>query len=80
MIRVVGVGGGGVNAVDRMVEAEVDGVEFVAVNTDMQSLQQLTADITVHIGAELTRGLGSGSDPNSAARRRWRTTTASRRC
>jgi cell division protein FtsZ len=61
-IRVVGVGGAGVNAVNRMVEAEVEGVEFLAVNTDQQSLQQSTADITLHIGAEITRGLGSGSD------------------
>ncbi len=64
VIRVVGVGGAGVNAVNRMVEAEVAGIEFVAVNTDVQSLQQSTADITLHIGAELTRGLGSGSDAN----------------
>src|SRR6202451_4695867 len=64
VIRVVGVGGAGVNAVNRMVEAEVEGIEFVAVNTDLQSLQQSTADITLHIGAELTRGLGSGSDAN----------------
>ncbi len=63
IIRVVGVGGAGVNAVNRMVEAEVHGVEFVAVNTDLQSLQQSTADITLHIGASVTRGLGSGSDP-----------------
>jgi cell division protein FtsZ len=62
LIRVVGVGGGGVNAVNRMVEAEVEGVEFLAINTDMQSLQQSTADVTMHIGADLTRGLGSGSD------------------
>ena len=62
VIRVVGVGGAGVNAVNRMVEAEVEGVEFLAVNTDLQSLQQSTADVTLHIGAELTRGLGSGSD------------------
>jgi len=64
VIRVVGVGGAGVNAVNRMVEAEVEGIEFLAVNTDLQSLQQSTADITLHIGAELTRGLGSGSDAN----------------
>jgi cell division protein FtsZ len=64
VIRVVGVGGAGVNAVNRMVEAEVEGVEFLAVNTDLQSLQQSTADLTLHIGAELTRGLGSGSDAN----------------
>jgi cell division protein FtsZ len=64
VIRVVGVGGAGVNAVNRMVEAEVEGVEFMAINTDLQSLQQSTADITLHIGAELTRGLGSGADAN----------------
>jgi cell division protein FtsZ len=64
VIRVVGVGGAGTNAVNRMVEAEVAGVEFLAINTDLQSLQQSTADITLHIGAELTRGLGSGSDAN----------------
>ena len=62
VIRVVGVGGAGVNAVNRMVEAEVEGIEFLAVNTDVQSLQQSTADITLHIGADVTRGLGSGSD------------------
>jgi cell division protein FtsZ len=64
IIRVVGVGGAGVNAVNRMVEAEVEGIEFLAVNTDLQSLQQSTADLTLHIGADLTRGLGSGSDAN----------------
>src|SRR3984893_17861418 len=64
VIRVVGVGGAGVNAVNRMVEAEVEGVEFLAVNTDLQSLQQSTADVTLQIGAGLTKGLGSGSDAN----------------
>jgi cell division protein FtsZ len=64
VIRVVGVGGGGVNAVNRMVEAEVEGVEFIAVNTDLQSLQTSDAHVTVHIGAALTRGLGSGSNPD----------------
>jgi cell division protein FtsZ len=63
IIRVVGVGGGGVNAVNRMVEAGIGGVEFLAVNTDLQSLQQSAADLTVHIGGGVTRGLGSGSDP-----------------
>ena len=63
VIRVVGVGGAGVNAVNRMVEAEVEGVEFIAINTDVQSLQQSTADITLHIGPGITRGLGAGSDP-----------------
>ncbi|MDX6689879.1 MAG: cell division protein FtsZ [Solirubrobacteraceae bacterium] len=63
VLRVVGVGGGGSNAVNRMVEAQVAGVEFVAINTDLQSLQQSLADVTLHIGARLTRGLGSGSNP-----------------
>jgi cell division protein FtsZ len=68
VIRVVGIGGAGVNAVNRMVEAEVEGVEFLAVNTDLQSLQQSTADVTLHIGAELTKGLGSGSDADIGRR------------
>jgi len=63
VIRVVGVGGAGVNAVNRMVEAGVGGVEFLAINTDAQSLEQSTADVTLHIGPKLTRGLGAGSDP-----------------
>jgi cell division protein FtsZ len=63
VIRVVGVGGAGVNAVNRMVEANVPGVEFMAVNTDLQSLQLCVADVTVHIGEEQTRGLGAGADP-----------------
>jgi cell division protein FtsZ len=64
VIRVIGVGGAGVNAVNRMVEAEVEGVEFIAINTDVQSLQTSTADITLHIGPEVTRGLGAGSNPD----------------
>ncbi|HWC27542.1 MAG TPA: cell division protein FtsZ [Solirubrobacteraceae bacterium] len=64
VIRVVGVGGGGSNAINRMVEAQVAGVEFVAINTDLQSLQDSRADVTLHIGSTLTRGLGSGSDPD----------------
>jgi cell division protein FtsZ len=63
VLRVVGVGGAGVNAVNRMEEAQVAGVEFIAVNTDLQSLQQSRADVTLHIGGQLTRGLGSGSNP-----------------
>jgi cell division protein FtsZ len=62
-LRVVGVGGAGVNAVNRMIEAEVRGVEFIALNTDAQSLQQSDADVTMQIGTDMTRGLGSGSDP-----------------
>ncbi|HEX3277548.1 MAG TPA: cell division protein FtsZ [Thermoleophilaceae bacterium] len=63
VLRVVGVGGAGVNAVNRMIEAEVEGVEFLAVNTDTQSLEQSAASNRIHIGAEITRGLGSGSNP-----------------
>jgi cell division protein FtsZ len=63
VLRVIGVGGAGVNAVNRMVEAEIAGVEFMAINTDLQSLQQSAADQTLHIGERITRGLGSGSDP-----------------
>src|SRR4051812_2578484 len=62
-LRVVGVGGAGVNAVNRMIEAEIGGVEFLAINTDAQSLQQSSAHLTLQIGCDLTRGLGSGSDP-----------------
>jgi cell division protein FtsZ len=64
VLRVVGVGGAGVNAVNRMVEAEVEGVEFLAINTDLQSLQQSAAHETLHIGDGITRGLGSGSNPD----------------
>ena len=68
VLRVVGVGGAGVNAVNRMVEAEVEGVEFLAINTDLQSLQLSAAHETLHIGDGLTRGLGSGSDPDLGRR------------
>jgi cell division protein FtsZ len=71
VLRVVGVGGAGVNAVNRMVEAQVPGVEFVAINTDLQSLQNSNADVTLHIGADLTRGLGSGSDPRVGYSAAW---------
>jgi cell division protein FtsZ len=63
VLRVVGVGGAGVNAVNRMVEAQLPGTEFVAINTDLQSLQQSHADTTLHIGGQMTRGLGAGADP-----------------
>ena len=63
-LRVVGVGGGGVNAVNRMIEAEVTGVEFIALNTDTQSLNSSAAHVTLQIGADITRGLGSGSNPD----------------
>jgi cell division protein FtsZ len=63
MIKVVGVGGGGSNAVTRMVDAGLRGVEFIAVNTDAQALLMCEADAKLHIGAEVTRGLGAGADP-----------------
>ncbi len=63
VLRVVGVGGAGVNAINRMVEAEIEGVEFLAINTDLQSLQQSSAHETLHIGDSITHGLGSGSNP-----------------
>ncbi|MDE3130625.1 MAG: cell division protein FtsZ [Acidobacteriota bacterium] len=62
VIRVVGVGGAGVNAVNRMIEADIEGVEFIAINTDLQSLQTSAAPTTLHIGDGITRGLGSGAD------------------
>jgi cell division protein FtsZ len=68
VIRVVGVGGGGLNAVDRMIEAGISQVEFVAVNTDIQQLRTCDAPIKLHIGRELTQGLGSGADPDVGRR------------
>jgi cell division protein FtsZ len=63
VIRVVGVGGAGVNAVNRMIEADIEGVEFISINTDLQSLQTSAAPTTLHIGDSITRGLGSGANP-----------------
>jgi cell division protein FtsZ len=63
VIKVVGVGGGGTNAVNRMVDAGLTGVEFIAVNTDAQALMMSDADMKLHIGSSATRGLGAGADP-----------------
>jgi cell division protein FtsZ len=63
VIRVVGVGGAGLNALDRMIDAGLTGVDFVAINTDIQQLQMNDAPLKIHIGRELTEGLGSGADP-----------------
>lgn len=63
VIKVVGIGGGGVNAINRMIEVGVKGVEFVAINTDAQALLMSDADVKLDIGRELTRGLGAGADP-----------------
>ena len=64
VIKVIGVGGGGVNAVNRMIDAGLRGVEFVAINTDAQALLMSDADVKLDIGRDLTRGLGAGSDPD----------------
>ena len=82
VIRVVGVGGAGLNAINRMIDAGVNQVEFVAVNTDMQQLRMSEAPTKIHIGRELTQGLGSGADPEvgrKAARGELRP-DRSRRC
>ncbi|MEX2324673.1 MAG: cell division protein FtsZ [Nitriliruptoraceae bacterium] len=64
VIKVVGIGGGGVNAVNRMIDAGLRGVEFIAINTDAQALLMSDADVKLDIGRELTRGLGAGADPD----------------
>jgi cell division protein FtsZ len=63
VIKVVGIGGGGVNAINRMIEVGLKGVEFIAVNTDAQALLMSDADVKLDVGRELTRGLGAGADP-----------------
>jgi cell division protein FtsZ len=68
VIRVVGVGGAGLNAVNRMIDAGLSGVEFVAVNTDLQQLALSDAEVKIHIGRELTGGLGSGAEPQIGRR------------
>lgn len=79
-ITVVGVGGGGVNAVNRMIEANLQGVEFVAINTDAQALMFTDADSKLDIGREKTRGLGAGANPEVGAPRPRTAGTRSRRC
>ena len=79
VIKVVGVGGGGTNAVTRMVDAGLRGVEFIATNTDAQALAMSEADIKLNIGHESTKGLGAGATRTSASRPRPRAATRSRR-
>src|SRR5215212_2095877 len=67
VIKVVGIGGGGTNAVNRMINSGLQGVEFIAVNTDAQALQMTDADQKIHIGEKITRGLGAGADPKIGA-------------
>jgi cell division protein FtsZ len=68
VIKVVGVGGGGVNAVNRMIDLGLRGVEFIAINTDAQALLMSDADVKLDVGRELTRGLGAGADPEVGRR------------
>ncbi len=68
VIKVVGVGGAGINAVNRMIDAGITQVEFIAVNTDMQALHMSDAPVKIHIGQDLTQGLGSGADPDVGRR------------
>ncbi len=68
VIKVVGVGGAGLNAVNRMIDAGINQVEFIAVNTDIQALHMSDAPVKIHIGRELTKGLGSGADPDIGRR------------
>jgi cell division protein FtsZ len=68
VIKVVGVGGAGLNAVNRMIDAGINQVEFIAVNTDIQALHMSDAPVKIHIGRELTKGLGSGADPEIGRR------------
>lgn len=73
VIKVIGVGGGGVNAINRMIEVGLKGVEFIAINTDAQALLMSDADVKLDVGRELTRGLGAGANL-AVGRRRPRTT------
>src|SRR5688572_7209878 len=68
VIKVVGIGGGGVNAINRMIEGGLKGVEFIAINTDAQTLLMSDADVKLDIGRETTRGLGAGSNPEVGQR------------
>ncbi|MGB2934440.1 MAG: cell division protein FtsZ, partial [Nostocoides sp.] len=68
VIKVVGIGGGGVNAINRMLEAGLKGVEFIAINTDAQALLMSDADVKLDVGRDLTRGLGAGADPEVGRR------------
>ncbi|HOT01738.1 MAG TPA: cell division protein FtsZ, partial [Acidobacteriota bacterium] len=63
-IKVVGVGGGGCNAVNRMIQARVEGIEFIAANTDLQALERSAAPIKLQLGGKLTKGLGAGANPD----------------
>src|SRR4028119_2325513 len=78
VIKVVGIGGGGVNAVNRMIEVGLKGVEFIAINTDAQALLMSDADVKLDVGRELTRGLGAGAAPGGRGRAAARAGAAAR--
>ena len=80
VIKVVGIGGGGVNAVNRMIEVGLKGVEFIAINTDAQALLMSDADVKLDVGRELTRGSAPGPTRTSARTPPRTTATRSRRC
>src|SRR3954462_10389484 len=67
-IKVIGVGGGGGNAINRMIDAEVEGVEFLVANTDLQALQMSQAPVKLQLGVKLTNGLGAGANPECGRR------------
>ncbi len=69
-IKVIGVGGGGGNAINRMIAAKVEGVEFLVANTDLQALQMSKAPVKIQLGAKLTKGLGAGANPDVGRRAR----------
>ena len=76
-IKVIGIGGGGGNAVSQMIDANIDGVEFIASNTDAQALRQFKGKTVLQIGASVTKGLGAGANPEVVARQPWKTVIAS---
>ena len=78
-IRVIGVGGGGGNAVQHMLKQNVEGVDFIAANTDAQALKSVSANTILQLGASVTQGLGAGPIPKSGGSRRWRTAIESRK-
>jgi cell division protein FtsZ len=77
VIKVLGVGGGGGNAVSHMAHSGIEGVDFICVNTDAQALKHSKVKTSLQIGCNITKGLGAGANPRSAGRRPWRTATAS---
>ena len=76
-IKVIGIGGGGGNAVNRMIEAGIEGIEFLVANTDLQALKRSRAPIKIQLGSRLTKGLGAGADPASVAKLPWKIPTRS---